>query len=277
MLQFSYCNLHKLALQKSMSGHNKWSKIKHKKAITDAKRGKIFSKLSQLLTIAARDGGGDPDMNPSLRMVVNKAKAASMPAANVKKAIEKGAGTGKGGVALETHFYEGFAPDQIGVIIECLTDSNNRSISELRQIFNDNGGIFGDPGSISWNYDRKGLIKMRPAIYVEPEKFGAEKDVKELDKEEVMMELMDVEGILDIQENEDEGNVILEIYTDPTKFGIAKDFVMSKEYLVDEAGLAYIPKNIKNDVSDELMEKIMAFVDAIEEYPDVVNVWTDLG
>ena len=261
-----------------MSGHSKWSKIKHQKGINDAKKGKVFSKLAQQITIAARDGGsGDPNANPSLRMMMQKAKAVSMPMVNVQKAIDKGVGAGGSASSLETIVYEGFAPNQVGVIVECLTDNKNRSISELRNIFHDNGGTIAEPGAVSWNYNKRGYISIRPAIYVDAVKFGAEKEVKELDKEEVTLQLMEISGIMDIQENQGEENLYLDIYTDPQKFGSVRDAIVAKEYIVDEAELAYVPKMVKTGLTEEQIDRVDHFVEAVEESEDVVNVWTDLG
>lgn len=261
-----------------MSGHNKWSKIKHKKGIEDAKRGKVFSKLAQQIVIASRDGGPDPDANPSLRLLVQKAKAASMPNINVERAIKKGAGTLEGQGALETVFYEGFAPKQVGIIVEGLTDNNNRTVSELRKTFSDNGGSLGEPGSVSWNFARKGYVAVRPAILVESEKYGAEKDVKEKDKDEVMLELMEIAGVTDIQERkDDDGILFLDVYCDPSNFGSVRDALSATDYIIDTAELTYLPNNAKDDLDDSGMERVGTFVDAVEENPDVVNVWTELG
>lgn len=260
-----------------MSGHNKWSKIKHKKAITDAKKGKVFSKLAVQITLAARDGGGDPTANPTLRMLMQKAKEVSMPLVNVERAVEKGAGTGANATVLENVVYEGFAPAHVAIIVECLTDNKNRAVSELRTIFNENGGVLGDSGSVSWNFTKKGYISLRPAKYVEAKKFGAEKEVLELDKEMVTLEIMEIDGILDIQEETDDGITRFDIYTVPTKLGAVRDALFAKDLIVEEVELAYVPNNIKTDLTEEQEDRVSNFIDVVEEYQDVVNVWTDLG
>lgn len=258
-----------------MSGHNKWSKIRHKKAATDAKRGKVFSKLAQQISITARDGGGDADVNPSLRMLLNKAREVSMPSDNVDRAIKKGTGEGGDGNVLENATYEGFGPDKVAIIVEVLTDNKNRAVSELRKLFGERGGSLGEAGSVSWNFSPQGLITVRPAKMEKAQKFGQDDVAVEEDPEEVMLSFMDIDGILDIKVGDEDGVIVLEVYSEPTKFGSVRDSIVEMKYLVQNAELAHIANNTK-DMDSVDIEKVSNFVDAIEEYPDVVSVWTDL-
>ncbi|GAB4158598.1 MAG: YebC/PmpR family DNA-binding transcriptional regulator [Candidatus Dojkabacteria bacterium] len=260
-----------------MSGHSKWSTIKHKKGINDAKKGKIFSKLAQQIVIAAREGGADPDANASLRMVLQKAKAASMPSVNIERAIQKGAGTGEGGPALEKATYEGFGPGKLGIIVEVLTDNKNRSVSEVRIYFSEKGGALGEPGSVSWNFDKKGHIVVRAGKTVKATKFGAEDTVEAIDPEEVMLALMEVPNVLDIQisEDEDEGYMVLEVFTDPTHLGQVRDAIASLGFILLSAELAYFPKSPKSVSVDE-RSKLESFLEGLDDMDDVMNVWSEL-
>src|SRR5881392_697727 len=150
-----------------MSGHSKWASIKHKKAIVDSRRGKLFTKLARAITTAARDGGGDIDGNPSLALAVQKAKDASMPKDNIERAIAKGTGEGADADALETVMYEGYGPGGVAMLVEALTDNRNRTGSEVRHIFSKHGGNLGEPGSVAYLFDKRGLIVVDAARYAE--------------------------------------------------------------------------------------------------------------
>lgn len=255
-----------------MAGHNKWSKIRHKKAIEDAKKGKVFSKLSQLITHAARQGGGDANMNPSLRLLLDQAKAEGFPADNVQRAIDKGTGGGDGS-SLEEATYEGFGPGGISIIVDVLTDNTNRVVSDLRRLFSDLGGNLGDTGSVSWNFEVKGLVHAMPGRMVKAEKYGQPDEYKAEDKDSVVMELMDIEGILDIEDDGDNG---LNIYTNFKDLGKVRDSVLEKGYVVKSADIVKIAKMPKTLDSNEY-EKAVNALSTIEEYDDVQNVWTDLN
>ena len=141
-----------------MSGHSKWSSIKHKKGAADAKRGKLFSKLARAITVAARDGGGDTDGNPALATAVQKAREASMPKDKIQKAIDTGTGAGADGAAIERILYEGYGPAGVAVLVEALTDNRNRASAEIRHAFSSHGGSLGEPGSVAWIFEKKGAI-----------------------------------------------------------------------------------------------------------------------
>src|SRR3982750_1885879 len=150
-----------------MAGHSKWAGIKHKKAIVDAKRGKLFTKLARAITVAAKEGGGDPEGNPPLALAVQKAKDASMPKDNIERAIAKGTGEGADADALEAVLYEGYGPGGVALLVEALTDNRNRTGSEVRHTFSKHGGNLGEPGSVAWQFDKKGTVVVDADRYSE--------------------------------------------------------------------------------------------------------------
>lgn len=258
-----------------MSGHSKWSTIKHKKGLNDAKKGKVFSKFSKLITVAAREGGPDVNMNPNLRLLVNKAKSESMPVANIDRAIERGSGKNGEGITFESPSYDGFGPEGVSLIIDVLTENKNRAVAEIRNIFTEHGFNLGDSGSVSWNFDVKGLVSVRCAKPKKAEKYGAPDEIEEFDKDEVTLELMEIDGILDIQDAEIDGGVGLELFTSREALGKVRDLVMEKGYIVSAAEIVKTPKMTKK-FTPEQMEKIGNFIEKLEDYDDVQNVWTDI-
>ncbi|MBD3366456.1 YebC/PmpR family DNA-binding transcriptional regulator [candidate division WWE3 bacterium] len=173
-----------------MSGHNKWSKIRHQKAVVDARKGKVFSKLSKKITVAAREGGGDPEMNPSLTMLIDKAKEANMPKDNIEKAIKKGTGELKGAAALERVVYEGYAPYGVALVIHTVTDNRNRTVAEIRNILEKAGGSLGTKGSASYIFGDN----MEPGFEVPLEKGeynGVEGLINELDDHDDVVDVYD--------------------------------------------------------------------------------------
>ena len=155
-----------------MSGHSKWASIKHKKAATDAKRGQLFTKLARAIAVAAREGGGDPDANYTLAAAIEKARGYSMPKDNIQRAIDRGTGAGDGG-AIERVVYEGYGPGGVAVLVEALTDNRNRTSAELRNAFDKHGGSLGEPGSVAWQFERKGVITVDGERYSEDDLLAA--------------------------------------------------------------------------------------------------------
>src|SRR4051812_46472140 len=156
-----------------MAGHSKWAGIKHKKAIVDARRGKLFTKLARAITVAAKEGGGDPEGNPALGLAIQKAKDASMPKDNIERAIAKGTGEGADADALETVLYEGYGPGGVALLVEALTDNRNRPGSEARHTFSKHGGNLGEPGSVAYLFDKRGVIVVDGTRYSEDDLIGA--------------------------------------------------------------------------------------------------------
>ena len=228
-----------------MSGHSKWSTIKRKKGAADAKRGAVFTRISKDITLAARDGGGDPDMNPSLRLAVKKAKSSNMPSANIDRAIKKGTGD-LPGVSYDDFIYEGYGPKGVAILIEVLTDNKNRTFPEIKSIMSKNGGNVGELGCVSWMFEKKGIITI---------------DSKLIDEEKVLE--MDVEDISQDDET-------YEIITSPDKFGDVSKQI--EDYEIDfEGQISLIPKNIV-EVSNEDAGKIVKLLELIEDQEDVQKV-----
>jgi len=259
-----------------MSGHSKWSTIKHKKEANDSKKGKVFSKYAQLISASAREGGGDLSMNPNLRLLVDKAKAESMPMANIDRAIARGTGEGADGpVIFEAISYEGFGPAGVTIMVDVLTENKNRAIADIRNIFSEYGGNLGEEGSVAWNYEQKGLIQVRCGKLVKAEKYGAPDTIMDTDKEKTMLDLMEVIGVLDISDAELDEGIGLDVYTKVEDMGKVRDEILKLGYIVISAELVRIPKMYK-DYSDDDLIKIGNFLDVLDDYNDVQNIWTDV-
>lgn len=237
-----------------MSGHSKWAQIKRKKAVTDAKRGQVFTKLARELAQAAREGGGDPEANFSLRLVMDKARASNMPKENIERAIQRGTGELKG-ESLDQVTYEGYAPGGTAVIVEVLTDNRNRAVSEIRRLFSRNGGNMGETGSVGWMFDKKGVISV--------ETDGGDPD-------ELALEAIDA-GAEDV--NVDEGSV--EIYTAPTDLAGVRTFLAKKKAHIESAQVSMVPKT-RVTPSDHEAFQVMRLIEALEELDDVQNVYSNL-
>jgi YebC/PmpR family DNA-binding regulatory protein len=236
-----------------MSGHSKWATIKRKKGALDAKRGKLFTKLIKELTIAARDGGSDPSGNPRLRLAIDNAKSANMPADNIERAIKKAAGELEGVSYVEVT-YEGYAPAGIAVMVEAVTDNKNRTVAEVRHLFSKGGGNMGESGSVSWMFDRKGVITI--------EKQGKSEDD--------MMEIVLDAGADDLQ-TEDE---YYTIQTSIEAFEPVRRAILDKGLTVENASIQWVAKNMVS-VGGEDAEKIIKLIDNLEDNDDVQNVYTN--
>ncbi|HBB64471.1 hypothetical protein A3K02_00225 [candidate division WS6 bacterium RIFOXYD1_FULL_33_8] len=259
-----------------MSGHSKWSTIKHKKAANDAKKGKVFSKMSTQITHAARQGGGDPFMNPNLRLYVDKAKSVGFPIDRIEKAIAKGVGSSADGVVYEEATYEGFGPGGIQIVVDTLTDNKNRTVADLRQLFESIGGHLGDSGSVSWNFETKGYIAVKCGHMQKSEKYGQEDIFVAESRDEVTMALMDIEGVLDINEIDIDGIEGLEIYTNYNTLSKVRDSILKLGYVVEEAEIIKEPKMTK-ELSGEKLEKAQSALETLDDHDDVQSVWSDLA
>jgi len=259
-----------------MSGHSKWSTIKHKKAANDAKKGKIFSKLSSQITQAAKEGGGDPFMNPTLRLYIDKAKSSGFPIDRIEKAIAKGTGEGSNGVRFEEITYEGFGPKDVQLVVDCITDNKNRIVSELRQLFDEVGGHMGESGSVAWNFETKGYVVVKCGHLEKAEKFGQDDLFVKDDKEEVMMQIMDIDGVMDIQDTKVDGVEALEVYSQYQDVTKVRDAILKLGYVLDEARIIKVAKMTK-ELSESDMEKVYDAIERIEENDDVENVWSDVA
>lgn len=238
-----------------MSGHSKWSQIKHKKGQTDAKRGKIFTKIVKEVSIAARLGGGDPDGNPRLRTAVEKAKEVNMPHDNIKKAIMKGTGE-LPGVAYEEYVYEGYGPAGVALIIEVMTDNKNRTLPEIRHMLAKSGGSLGETGCVSWMFDKKGYILVN----------------KSKSSEDTVMSIALDAGAEDMKNDPDEENY--EIITAPEDFTRVKDAVEKANIPVASAEVSMLPKNYVV-LDEKAAEQMVRLMDALEDHDDIQNVYAN--
>jgi YebC/PmpR family DNA-binding regulatory protein len=237
-----------------MSGHSKWATIKRQKAVTDSKKGKLFAKMSKNITVAVRTGGSsDPNFNFKLRVAVEKAKQAAMPADNIERAIKKGAGEGK--EAIESVIYEGHGPAGTAFIIEAITDNKNRTTQSIRLAFNRNGGRMGEQGSVSWMFESKGQILLE----------------KQPGTEDLALELID-QGVEDIKET-DEG---WEIYTLLIDLEKIKKFLENKDLKILDAEVV-MKANQTVNLSEADHEKVQDLVEALEEDDDVITIHSNVN
>jgi len=236
-----------------MSGHSKWSSIKHKKGAADAKRGKIFTKLIKEITVAARMGGGDPDGNPRLRSAIAAAKAENMPKENIDRGIKKGTGELEG-VSYEEANYEGYGPGGVAVLVDCLTDNKNRTVADIKHLFERHGGNLGEPGCVAWMFEQKGFMAF-------------EKD--KVDEEE-LFDLVLEAGAEDVREEETEFEVIME----PSDLEVVKQ-------AIDDAGLSYtlaeVTKIPKNTITVEGKKALQTLnlMQSLEDHDDVSHVYAN--
>lgn len=235
-----------------MSGHSKWSTIKRQKALTDAKKGAVFTKLANAITVAAKSGA-DPTMNFSLRLVLDQARAANMPQTNIQRAIDRGSGK-LGGAAIEEVIYEGYGPGGIAVMVECATDNKNRTYPDVRLAFSKNGGNMAEPGAVAFQFARKGVLR---AAFTG-------------DADEAMLAAIDA-GAEDAELDGDE----LQIYTDPKEFTTVRDALAGAGLTVKEAELQFVPNNTVELTDPEVIRKVSNLMDALDGLDDVVNTYSN--
>lgn len=235
-----------------MSGHNKWSKVKHIKGAADAKRSKLFSKLAKEITVAARDGGGDPDLNARLRQAVTNAKKQSLPGDTIERAIKKGTGEIEG-VSYEEACYEGFGAGGIALIVEVITDNKNRSFADLRTLFSKNNGNLGGPGSVSHMFDRKGEIKLSE---------------ESSDEEEVM--LLAIEAGAEDVVNDDE---LYYVITANDKLSMVANAISASGAQIESQKLIYVPKTTESVRDLSTARQVLRLFAALDDYDDTQNVY----
>jgi YebC/PmpR family DNA-binding regulatory protein len=238
-----------------MSGHNKWSTIKHKKGRADAKRGKIFTKIIREITVAARESGGDPDGNPRLRAAVAAAKAANMPSDNIKRAIDRGTGELEG-VAYEEISFEGYGPGGVAVMLELLTDNRNRTTPEIRHLFSKHGGNLGENGCVSWLFSRKGLILV-------PRSEGTDED-------EIMESALDA-GAEDLDTDDHD---YFRIYTSADELHVVKDKLEAGGVIVEAAQIEMEPSSTTR-LEGKSAQQMIRLMEAFDDHDDVQNVWAN--
>ena len=233
-----------------MSGHSKWASIKHKKAVVDARRGQAFTKLANTITVAAKEGGADPEMNFRLRLAVEKARGANMPGANIQRAIDRGVGKGDGAQLSEVT-YEGFGPGGVAVLARVLTDNRNRSAADVRSIFGKSGGKMAEVGSVAWMFKPRGIIRV------------SETDAEK--QEELALTVIEA-GASDVETGEG-----VTVYTTPENLSGVQD-ALRDAGVAFESELALEPKDTVQVDDPETARKVVKFLDALEEYDEVVEV-----
>lgn len=238
-----------------MAGHSKWANIKHKKKKEDKRKAKLFSKLTKKITVAAREGGGDPEINSDLRMVIDKARDNNMPNENIERAIKRGTGNLEG-VNYEEFVYEGYGPGGVALYLEIMSDNRNRTASELRHILSERGGNLGQSGCVSWMFERKGQYIM-------------DLDSTDLSEDELMLEALEAEA----EDVVVEGDTVM-IYADPTEYEQVKENLEKKGFDLNSTDIAMIPNNnVKLDKNDA--KKMLKLMDELEDHDDVQEIYAN--
>jgi YebC/PmpR family DNA-binding regulatory protein len=238
-----------------VSGHSKWSSIKHKKGAADAKRGKLFSKLSRAIIVAAREGGPDPAANLALQNAIEKARSYSMPKDNIERAIAKGSGADTEGSSFDTVVYEGYGPEGVAVLVEALTDNRNRTASEVRHAFSKHGGNLGTTGAVAWQFERRGVVLA---------------SAENVDEEELLLAAADA-GAEDV---ELDGSSFV-ISTPPEALSAVREAVEAAGFTVDSAELAMIPKATVAIEDESTAREVLRLVEGLEESDDVQDVYAN--
>ncbi len=236
-----------------MSGHSKWATIKHQKGAKDKARGKLFAKLIRQVEVAAREGGGDPEMNPTLRTMFQKARDSSVPLDTIERAIKRGTGELEG-VTYESITYEGYAPGGVALLVEVLTDNRNRTGADVRSILSKNGGSIGEPGTVAWQFERKGYVLVPGDI----------------DEEELMLVALEA-GADDIA---DEGEM-WRVLTPATELHKVRTSLEDAGIKVEESDLTMVPQNVVTVDTAEGVKKLLRLIDALDDHDDVQNVYAN--
>ena len=239
-----------------MAGHSKWATTKHKKAATDAKRGKLFARLVKNIEVAGRTGGPDPAGNPTLFDAIQKAKKNSVPADNIERALKRAAGEGEDGVQYETIMYEGYAAGGVAVLIECLTDNRNRAATDVRVALTRNNGNLADPGSVSYMFNRKGVVEVAK--------------VDGVSEDDILMAVLDAGA----EEVNDEGDTY-ELLSDPHDVVAVRTALQEAGFDYDSAEVQFVP-SMKVEVDLDGATKVLKLIDALEEVDDIQNVFSNL-
>ena len=238
-----------------MSGHSKWSTIKHKKGAADAKRGKLFSKLSRAIMVAAKEGGADPGSNLALQNAIEKARSYSMPKDNIERAIAKGAGGDAEGASFETVVYEGYGPDGVAVLVEAVTDNRNRTASEVRHVFSRHGGNLGTTGAVAWQFDRRGVVLVAAA--------GADEDGLVLAAADAGADDVELDGSTYV------------VSSAPEATSTVREAIEAAGFAVESAELAMVPKTTVAIADEATARRVLRLVEGLEETDDVQDVYAN--
>ena len=239
-----------------MSGHSHWATIKRKKSAADAKKGKIFTRIAREIVIAAREGGSDPELNVRLGLAIDKAKAANMPKDSIERAIKRGTGEDKEGVDFEEILYEGYAAYGVALMIECVTENRNRTVAEVRHILSKAGGNMGDPGSVSWQFERMTYFALPANKY----------------DFDTIFELAVEAGAEDIIQDDD----LIEIFGKPNSFKTIADHLSEANIKPEDSGVRYLPKQ-EITLDTEQTVKVMKTIENLEELDDIQNIYSNLN
>jgi len=240
-----------------MSGHSKWATTKHKKAVVDAKRGKLFAKLIKNVEVAARTGGGDPAGNPTLFDAIQKAKKSSVPNDNIDRAVKRGSGQEAGGAQYENITYEGYGPGGVAVLVECLTDNRNRAASDVRVAFTRNGGRMADPGSVAYLFNRKGVILVNK--------------VKDMTEDDVLMAVLEAGA----EEVNDQGEAF-EVISEPSDMVAVRTALQDAGIDYESADVAFVPGS-EIDLDEDQARKVLKMIDVLEDSDDVQDVYANFN
>jgi YebC/PmpR family DNA-binding regulatory protein len=237
-----------------VSGHSKWSSIKHKKGAADAKRGKLFSKLARAIIVAAKEGGGDPANNLALQNAIEKARSYSMPKDNIERAIAKGAGEGADGAAFEAIVYEGYGPEGVAVIVEALTDNKNRTASEVRHAFVKFGGSLGTTGAVAWQFERRGVVVVSGKV----------------DEDELFLAAADA-GAEDVEADGD----VFQVTSAPESLAAVREAIEAAGFAIESAELSMLPKTTVVVDDESAAKSVMRLIEALEDDDDVQEVYAN--
>jgi YebC/PmpR family DNA-binding regulatory protein len=238
-----------------VSGHSKWSTIKHKKGAADAKRGKLFSKLSRSIMVAAKEGGADPATNLALQNAIDKARSYSMPKDNIERAIAKGSGEGADGATFETVVYEGYGPEGVAVIVEALTDNRNRTASDVRHLFSKHGGNLGATGAVAWQFERRGIILIA---------------ADGVDEDDLVLAAAEA-GADDVERDGD----LLEVSSAPDLLAIVREALERAGFTIESAELSMIPKVTVAIGEESTAKQVVRLVEGLEDNDDVQDVYAN--
>jgi YebC/PmpR family DNA-binding regulatory protein len=240
-----------------MSGHSKWATTKHKKAVVDAKRGKLFAKLIKNVEVAARTGGGDPAGNPTLYDAIQKAKKSSVPNDNIDRAVKRGSGQEAGGAQYENITYEGYGPGGVAVLVQCLTDNRNRAASDVRVAFTRNGGRMADPGSVAYQFNRKGVVIVSKA--------------KDLTEDDILLAVLEAGA----EEVNDQGESF-EVVSEPSDMVAVRSALQTAGIDYESADVAFVASS-EIDLDEDQARKVFKMIDALEDSDDVQDVYANFN
>ncbi len=238
-----------------MSGHSKWSTIKHKKGAADAKRGKLFSKLSRAIMVAAKEGGGDPATNLALQNAIEKARSYSMPKDNIERAIAKGTGEGGDGSSFETVVYEGYGPEGVAVLVEALTDNRNRTASDVRHLFTKHGGNLGATGAVAWQFERRGVVLVA---------------ADGTDEDDLVLAAADA-GADDVERDGD----VFQVASAPEMLAAVRGALEQAGFAIESAELSMVPKVTVAIADEATARKVVRLVEGLEDSDDVQDVYAN--